>query len=379
MNMRTLNFLLILIPVLIISLSGCASTTKTSVLVNSSDSVKIGYTQLKVLLFDFYDVYSSATEQSANFIIQNTDDTEIKKMALKWKINSIAEARRSLFIYDPFAALIDSRAYFYQLNQFFKSGNGKNYFGEYQYVAIETTESLIKGLNEIALQTFSEDKISSNQPEFDEWVSQNPILGPEFSRKSTISLFVKYLGEDSRNITSSLGSIEESVSDVRVRLTTYAHSLPKQVQWQAELMILENLERKEFNRALKDIDTIAVSLHEINQFIQELDDLLGNIANDSFSEVNRQRLATLDELKSERELLVNILQSERQIILDALILERKKTIDDAEKITKGLMTDSGVLMYDLIDHIFYRIIQLCAILVVLVFITILIMRKMKKT
>lgn len=378
-KIKAINLAMILVPALIFNLSGCASITKTSFLVDDSDSIKIGYTQLKVILLDFYDTFSSTTEQSANLIIQNTDDKEVRKMALRWKINGISEARRSLSLPDPFAALIDSRAYCYQLNQFFVSGTGKNYFGEYQNIAIETTESLIEGIDNIALQAVSQAKFNNNQTEFLEWVSQNPILGPVFSRKSTISLFVEYIGDDTKDLTSSLGSIEEALTDMRGGLSIFTQSLLKQAQWQAELMIEENLEREEFDRALKDIDTIASSLNEMNQFIRELDLLLGTIVNDSFREVNRQRLATMDELKSERELLVNLLQSERQIIIDAVSIERDKTIDDAEQITKEIMANSSVLMYDLVDHIFYRVIQLSAILAVLAFITILIMRRMKKT
>ena len=379
MKMKVISLVLILVPVLIFSLAGCASITKTSFLVNKTDSIKIGYTQLKVLLFDFYDTFSSATEESANLIILSTEDKEVKKMALRWKINGISEVRRSLSLPDPFAALIDSRAYCYQLNQFFVSGSGEKYFGEYQHIAIKTTESLIEEIDNIALQAISQAKFDNNQTEFLEWVSQNPIRGQEFSRKSTLSLFVEYIGDDTQDLTSSIGSIEGALSDIRGRLTIYSGSLPKQAQWQAELMIEENLEREEFNRALNDIDTIATSLYEINQVISELDFLLGNIVNDSFREVNRQRLATLDELKAERELIVALLQSERQIVLDAVSIERNKTIDDAEKITKDIMADSSVLMYDLVDHIFYRIIQLSAILAVLAVIIILTMRRMKKT
>ena len=126
---------------------------------------------------------------------------------------------------------------------------------------------MIKGIDNIALQAISQAKFNKQQPDFLKWVSRNPMRGPEFSRKSTISLFVKYLGDDTKDLTSSLSSIEEALTDIRGRLTLYTQFLPKQAQWQAELMIEENLEREEFANTLKNIDTIAISLRKINQFI----------------------------------------------------------------------------------------------------------------
>lgn len=367
MNYKNLVKTIVILPALMLFLSNCASVTKTSFLVKSEDSIKIGYTQLKVLMYTFYDTFSSSTEQSANYIINNTDDREIKKMALRWKINGIAEARRSVSLADPYAALIDSRAYCFQLEDFFKTDSGKEYFGEYQHIAIETSEKLIKEIDNITLQTISQSRYNKQQPKFEKWVDANPISGPEFARVSTVSLFVDYMGEDTKNLTSSLSSIEEALTDIRGRLTLYSMSLPKQAQWQTELLIEENLERHEIDGMLKDIDTIAVSLNEINQFIQEVDYLLAKVMSDSFKEVDRQRLESIAGLQAERQLIVELLQSERQILLDAISLERERTMKDAESLTNGIMADTGSMMYDVVDHVFYRIIQLSAILAVVVF------------
>jgi hypothetical protein len=365
----------IIFPLFVIYLSNCATIEKTSFLVSKSDSIKIGYTQLKVLLYDFYDTFSSTTEQSANYIITNTNDKEVKKMALRWKINAIAEAGRSISLADPFAALIDSRAYCYQLKYFFSYGNGGSYFGEYQHVAVETTELLVERIDNISLQAISQKKFDNNQQEFLEWVSENPINGPEFSRRSTVSLFVEFIGDDTKDLSSSISSIEEALTDIRGRLSVYSISLPKQAQWQTELIIEESLQREEFDRTLNNLDTIAISLHEINKVIQRLDLLLENVVDDSFSEIDRQRLATLNELKSERQLIVELIQAERQIVLDAIALERHKTVKDAELLAKNMISSSSVLLYDIVDHIFIRIIQLTAIIAILIFATLLFMRR----
>lgn len=359
-------------------LSNCGTITRTSVIVQDKDSIKMGYSQLKVLLLTFYDNFSSVTEESANYIIYNTDNNEIKKMALRWKINTISEARRSVSIPDPYAALIDVRAYSYQLNQFFVSGAGRNYFGKYQHVAVETSDSLINAIDNIALRVISRARFNYRQPEFLEWVASHPISGPEFSRESTISLFVKYLGDDTNDLKSSIGTIEEALTDIRSRLSVYSQALPKQAQWQAELLIEESLEREDIKKSMGDLDTLAASLYRIERTIAELDILLGRIVNDSFKEIDRQRLATLDELKSERQLLVDLLQKERQIVLNAISVEREKTVKDAENITNGIMSDTSSLMYDIVDHVFYRVLQLLVILGILFITGMLIMKKMKK-
>ncbi len=378
MKVKELLRITIALPLIAIVFSNCGTIKKSSILVKDSDSIKIGYSQVKVLLYTFYNTFSSTTEESANYILHNTEDKEIKKMALRWKINSISEARKSWSIPDPYASLIDIRAYCYQLNQFFDTGAGSNYFDEYQYVAVEATEKLVKEIDKIALLTISQARFDKNQPEFLKWVSEHPITGSEFFRESTVSLFVEYIGDDSQNLSSSIGSIEEALTDIRSRLNVYSQSLPKQAQWQSELVIQETLERRELKDALSDLDSIALSLDGINKSVLELDMLLGNVLNDAFREVDRQRLATLNELKSERELIVNLLQTERQIVLDAISIERQKTIDDAEKLSSGLLSSTGNIMYDIVDHVFYRLLQFSAILGIALVAGIIVMKRIKK-
>jgi len=122
--------------------SGCTAVSSESTLMKDLEGVKMTSIELRIRLNEFGKFFAGTVEEAADEIISKTDNTEIKKNALEWKINVIPKALESLVILDPVAAGTDVYALCLQMDYFFRLGKGKDLFGEQQRVAIKASDEI---------------------------------------------------------------------------------------------------------------------------------------------------------------------------------------------------------------------------------------------
>ena len=123
-------------------LAGCTSTTKESVMMNEMEGVQMTPTELSIRLNEFGKFFIETVEASADKIIAETNSTVVKRNALEWKINVIPQILQSLTMPDPVAAGTDVRALCMQMDQFFTIGNGRDVFGNEQYIAVNASKKM---------------------------------------------------------------------------------------------------------------------------------------------------------------------------------------------------------------------------------------------
>jgi hypothetical protein len=91
------------------------------------EGVKMTSTELRIRLNEFGKYFAGSIEETADEIIERTDDIEVKRNALEWKINVIPRALESLVIIDPVAAGTDIYALCLQMDHFFSTRKWKKY------------------------------------------------------------------------------------------------------------------------------------------------------------------------------------------------------------------------------------------------------------
>jgi len=292
---------------------------------------------------------------------------------LEWKINAIPQAMQSLVILDPLAAGYDIYAFSTQMYEFFKEGNGKNLFGSQQYIAIKACEDILDEMEVIA-DDFR-DKKYRQEPILDEWAKENPIRNLQFNRKSTFDLMAKTLGAQNYDIGSTVGSISESINDIRSQITFYTEFLPKHVKWQAEFAAHELLGDSTLEKTFNNLDRIVESTERITLVAEQTTALLKDIQSSTLAEVNKQLLIILNTLSAEREIILASLSSERKAAFEEINRERIETLDKIEQITKGAINQSSMIGDNLIDKIFIRILILLLVIFIGTFITVKVWKK----
>ena len=330
--------------------AGCISTKekKNSGLMRSATDVQFAYsaTQLRLLARDNVGAVCGRIEESADEILAGATDPAVRRAALVWKIEATSGYREALFRNDPIAAILDSLAFTLQMQQYFEEGPGRDQFGEWRLVAIETLEFLEEEHYE-----YLDGIVASGSPQraintMTNWAANNPIRTTIASRESILNA----VGEIEKNagtggIVSKLGV---TVDDMVRRLEVYSDQVPRQARWQAELLIMDELTKQGLDGVIADLPELVDTLYSLSSSLEEweatvvreretilaevdvqrletieaafakVDELMRFVSSERatvIAEADRQRLATIADLQIELQKLVDLFQSERELLL----------------------------------------------------------------
>ena len=199
-------------------------------------------------------------------------------------------------------------------------------------------------------------------------------------------------------VFAALGNLDETVADVMTRMDLYTMYLPRLARWEAELAAYDltagidaQTLSAEFERLTRAVDRIAAVTETASDLaarerIAVLDAVRGErIA--ILDAAQMERIAILDALQKERIAILGVLRRERMATLreleamvqrlrdrsgpvlhDAVQADIKGLITSVEEMRKRLMVDAGETLVQVVDHAFFRLVQLlviCAGLVVL--------------
>jgi len=219
----------------------------------------------------------------------------------------------------------------------------------------------------------------------DEWVQANPFVDPYFTRKSTLPIFAKWLGEEKLGIGGSVVTITEQVGELTNRVNMYSDIVPKLMKWQIELSALELTEDIQPDSVLNLLIENTSSLRHLMDTIPVMTDENRKAA---FTELDRQRIRTLDQLVEERIALIDAIVKERIAVLDAVKNERIEFVKELNDQTDLVIQHLDSLTYDLaektftktdeiINNIFRKVLMLAALAFVGLLIIVIVHKKVQ--
>ena len=344
--------------------SGCTAVSTESTLMKDLEGVKMTATELRIRLNEFGKYFAGTIEETADEIIQNTNNVEVKRNALEWKINIIPRALESLVIIDPVAAGTDIYAMCLQMEHFFRLGNGKDLFKEQQPLAIDASEDILKEIRKVADDFRDYEDRAEIERLLVVWVIQNPIKNLRFNRKSTLDLMAAALGSEEYSLGSTVGSMAEGIHDLRRQITIYTDFLPKHIKWQMEYELYNLMGDSTFTNTLNNLDRIVYSTERITNVIEESPELIKNLQESTFSELNKQLLVTLSTVQNERAIVLEALTAERIAIMQEIYQQRVETLDRIDTLAQSTINQSTLFASDVIDKIFWRLLIILAVVFV---------------
>ena len=307
------------------------------------------------------DLYNWADETTAEIaglaadIARAAPDTRTREMALRWKLRSVVTIQSLVLDPDPRRALIITWMSMVQMRQYFTEGRGKNIFGEQTARAATLTHELEERLEDIIRRNVPEDAFTAADADIEKLAREEPIamrggagrlqVG-DISRASEESGVEKILALPLAPLTGLQGvsSTAEAVSRLGVILTIITEiveNLPEQTRWQIEALLLE-LESSRSMEELRDAvkrtnEHIMALTNETQRAIDIVEQLPG--------EVDRQRKRTLEKISGERAAALEDIEGHMEVI---------------------------------VDHIFWRLIQLVCVILIGVGLLVLLIRKRPK-
>jgi hypothetical protein len=351
--------------------------------------------------------FAALVEEAADDIMDATDDEEMRRNALLWKMHAIPASRLALLHVEAVVGLIDGWILFVQMREFFDDGEGRDMFGEHQPMVIDVCRRLEESMANIARGISKDETVFDDwQRRVAQWAADAALDDLHFeSHAAWVNDYADVM-TDELSVVDTIVSLEELAFDVSQRLNIYVSDLPRHARWQVEYAITEFMKSArvraleaniaklqslgELEEMKASLDRMAVQLdaltaavdqvpdivsgertHIVEMFQTELDEVLEAVSAErvavqetitaeraeAFAEVDRQRSETIEEI-------TRLVAEQRALIIEELDRMTNTSIAAAESQLEAV-----------VDHAFFRLVQLLVVLALLAAFVILVRRR----
>ena len=300
--------------------------------------VSMSAADLRARVNDLADRVASRLERTADRISAETRDPTIRRRALAFKVDAIPAVYTAAYHVDPQVAAADTWALAFQVREWVETGAGRDAFGAQQPLArAEARDLLAEADASVQAMVPSQKVFDAARVKVERWVAKHPIEHAFCSRSSVAPVLAEWRAED-RNAFLAVGEVTDTIQNLSERLNTYAAQLPRQVRWQAELLVAELADEYDAPGLLA---------------------AAGQTVRDVLAEEHR---AVLEDVNGQRQQAFEYLTAERVAALAALRQERIEALMAVETLQIGAVDSAIVRLRSLVDYGLWRLAVLLTLL-----------------
>jgi hypothetical protein len=316
----------------------------------SSLDVELSAQRIRLGAQNFAKDFMALVELTAEEIAAQTSDPVVRHNALVWKVNAIPAIQVAMYQPDPLVSYVEGWTLLVQMRQYFETGDGKDLFGDQQYLAIEALDDGERRIRE-GVEALREELGNANLEQFVyRWADQNPLTNDRFLRRSPTVAVAELLADGKEGGLSTLGSMVEMAENAQQMALVLASYAPKQVMWQSELMIEDVLDTASVAPMLDAIDDMEV-VRAATAFMTIAPQLIAEERAAVFQEIARERLAMMREIERQREetqiQIAEVLAAERAEISAEIARERAAIFAEMQGLTANTFGETRSLL----DHL----------------------------
>jgi hypothetical protein len=364
------------VALVLAALPACAQSKQTAFM-KSSGKIITTAEELRSRMRNQAGIFSNSIEETADVIMQTTEDEEIYNAALLWKSRAIPAVFQAAFRPDPLMALMDTWAFSIQMRLLASREEMAEQFGEVQPLLLETALRLEAGMESVALTAAVENDVSIAKEKLEEWALENPIRSRTFSRTAITQHLQDEAVTKRKGGLASMGALTVDLADLVARVGLYMEHMPKQVAWEAELILNEHLPDDEIDtflykvpEALEGLDDTAAILGDLPDLIaqeraivldavsEERRAVMENVDQDLdliFQVIARERMAAFADLRVEREAAQEELQRQRIATLDAIREERELAFEEVEAMAGRIVDQAADRLEASLDRVLLKV------------------------
>ena len=331
---------------------------------SSVENVDLTSTELRLRVYGYAERFSAGVENAADEILAETEDADVTRNALLWKMNALPAMHVAVFQPDPLMGLLDAWVLTVQMRDFFTTGAGRDAFGPLQSIAVEASEALERSVGELVASVTLSGDAPEVEPLVRAWADSHPITSMEFLRETTASEFADVLGQDQAGGLAVLGNLAMQATDLSERLKYYAAAMPKQIRWQAELVLLELLDEADIEEFLGNVESIDRSALRLADVADTVPALVGDQAAFAIDALSDELLASLREVDRQRIETLDALTRERIAVMDQLDNELIAMMEQLAALADGTIRRTPGALNDVVDYAFRRALVLLALIFV---------------
>jgi hypothetical protein len=315
--------------------------------------------ETRILTREYSARFIGAVAQSADRIAADTQDTEIRLNALRWKIAAAGKSQRAAGQMVPKMGLLDTWALSVQMSEFLAGDAGRRLFGPQQKIAVTVAAELTGEAEDLARRLAMPDEFAKDQRFIDDYARDHPIEDLHFMRASVVDLWALDARTGSK-LVDSLGTVPEALADVSDRLRMYGDTGPQQVLWQAELAAQESgISAKDVRAAIQRLDERIARLYALADATPKL---VGGVVRDAGTRFDSSWAEMMRDVRDEGMTLSGSLSTEREAAMNALDVERTAVAANAAQIADQVVRDTGEQVRRLVREALLLVIALTLVM-----------------
>ncbi len=373
-----------------LAVAGCRSTPTTSRLMSERSTLDISPQQLRIQVRSLARPFGGILEETADSLAARSDDPEVHRMALEFKIDAIPAMHEALFQRDPLAAVVDAAALLFQMRDFFEARAGDRVEPDRRALTLAAVAGM-QGQLEALMMRAGVDDLESGWRLVERWAAENPVEVGFASRPGTAGLLSEFTARTGSGALGSIATLGEDLDDITARVDVYVAHLAKQGRWQAELVLLDLLgDDGSLVDAIEGAGPFQVEVAGLPPAIDGLPDRITALVEAEHRRlegwVRDERLDTLGFVRSERQAILAALAAERALVLEAMAAEREAAFRSLAAERSAMMGEvarvAGETMVEvrseLIDHASVRAAQVLGGLGLLAFLAAVVLVRMAR-
>jgi hypothetical protein len=247
------------------------------------------------------------------------------------------------------------------MRQFLTTGAGSSLFGQWQDIAVAVSREIEADAVDLARSVMTGTDIQVFQAGMEKYATNHPIENLLFVRRVDSINFLKNVAGTSAGGLAAAASMSEEMRSLADRMSIFTVSVPKQVQWQTELMMAQ---APAFIAEQRDSTIIALQ-NESWSMLKPLMAFLEEERKYIASDITRERSAVLEGIASERIAVLQALVEERNFAMEQITNERNATMEQLNALTlasiEHMIRESSEFSREAIDHVFWRALQMLAL------------------
>lgn len=363
MSIRRISSLMVLW--LVTTLSGC------SLLEVKIDSQTVPLTKqelnMRILTREYALQFFAQVEQAADVLQEQYDpnDKVNQSYVLLWKINAEEGLQAAAYQVSPMAALIDTRVFTHQMNQFYATGAGRDIFATDE--AKQVSAHLANEVDQLAQSLLKKEVYDKTKLFVADFVKQYPFADLSMIRTPAYRAWLEANQISEEDAVTTLGTMPEALGDVSDRLSLVSEQTPKIMTWKAQLLALNSSASIEkINAALNSLQVTADSMRDFidnnPEYMRYLAEQMAVELQPLVEDIDQKTEARLSQLGEERQALEDMVARERQEIALIITHEREKFAQDMDRVSQEVVNLAMTKLIELVKStIVYFILFIAAI------------------
>jgi hypothetical protein len=349
---------------------GCAASMRAPRIDSrAKTTMAVNLNQVRLKMRSLVGPMSGEIEHAADQIAAGTADPDVRRAAIRWKIDAVPTLTAALFQPEPFTALLDTWVFFNQMADFFETGSGSRQLGDSAAVAVATCRRLEQQIADVAAAMTASGEMSQVRALTKKWAADHPIRYAIPDRETALGRALERDVPGSWSTGEAVAEFTTSVDEINRKIDVYSDHLFRQVRWEGELLGSDlGLARLPplAERAVQSAERATATLDSLAPAFERA----VAVAEGTPALVASERKAALDAFGANLTRTIAFLQQERIAALQQVTAERVAAIhgisQSMDEERRALDQDMNRIALETVDHAIWRVAQLvAAVLVVL--------------